>query len=279
MGETKKANGMSMRFIDSYSADVAEREMLTAKPVSFLILGKRKCGKTSLARYLSHDWGAKLITEVDLIENELEYIGAANQVPAPPSPVNIAVVGAPKSGKSTVARRFAAELGLVTLSPVDIVDLLLAKYPKSLIAERVHAELVSGAVISKALLYQGLDLILMDERAATRGYVLDGLPVTKTEFDILQRRSIVPFRVVELDITLDEALVRTGRIRLEKEKLRFQLEMARLQPKSEDDEEEEEDEEDEGDESGDQVKHKTTNWLIPIEDDFNVDDNDELLTA
>ena len=31
---------MSMRFIDSYSADVAEREMLTAKPVSFLILGK-----------------------------------------------------------------------------------------------------------------------------------------------------------------------------------------------------------------------------------------------
>merc|ERR1719234_2475304 len=58
-------------FIDSYSADKAELEVLTSKPVSFLILGKRKSGKTTLARYLSHDWGAKLITEVDLIEGEL----------------------------------------------------------------------------------------------------------------------------------------------------------------------------------------------------------------
>ena len=105
------------------------------------------------------------------MKTPLEFIGSANQAPAPPTPVNIAVVGPPKSGKSTVARRFAAELGLVTLSPVDIVELLLAKYPKSLIAEKVHAELVSGAAISKALLYQGLDLILMDERAQTRGYV------------------------------------------------------------------------------------------------------------
>ena len=181
-------------------------------------------------------------TKAKFIKTPLEYISTSNQVPAPPTPVNIAIVGPPKAGKSTLARRFAAELGLVKLSPVDVIELLLAKYPKSLIAEEVHAELVSGVAISNALLYRGLDLILMDERAQTRGYVLDGLPMTKAEFDILQRRSIVPFRLIELEITLEEALVRTSRTRKEKELLRFQLEMARLAPKSEDDEEEEEEE-------------------------------------
>ena len=83
-------------------------------------------------------------------------------------------------------------------------------------------------------------MILTDERAQTRGYVLDGIPSTKEEFDNLQRRSIIPFRIIELDIALEEALVRTARLRSEKETLRLQLEMARLAPKSEDDEEEEE---------------------------------------
>ena len=83
-------------------------------------------------------------------------------------------------------------------------------------------------------------MILTDERAQTRGYVLDGIPTTKAEFDNLQRRSIVPFRIIELDITLEEALVRTARLRSEKETLRLQLEMARLAPKLEDEEEEEE---------------------------------------
>ena len=67
----KPDNGKMKKFIDSYSADAAELEVLTSKPVSFLILGKRKCGKTTVARYLSQDWGAKLITEIELIENEL----------------------------------------------------------------------------------------------------------------------------------------------------------------------------------------------------------------
>ena len=69
-------------------------------------------------------------TKSKFVKTPLEYIQTSNQIPAPPSPVNIAVVGPPKSGKSTLARRFAAELGLVKLSAIDIVELLLAKYPK-----------------------------------------------------------------------------------------------------------------------------------------------------
>ena len=73
----KPDNGKMKKFIDSYSADAAELEVLTSKPVSFLILGKRKCGKTTVARYLSQDWGAKLITEIELIENELADANSA----------------------------------------------------------------------------------------------------------------------------------------------------------------------------------------------------------
>ena len=76
----------------------------------------------------------------------LEYTTKANQhiTPAPPKPIHMAIVGPPKSGKSTLAKRFAAELGLMKISPTDIVELLLSKYSKALISQQIQAELIEG---------------------------------------------------------------------------------------------------------------------------------------
>ena len=83
--------------------------------------------------------------------------------------MKIAVVGPPKSGKSTLAKRFAAELGIMNISIEAIVQLLTSKYANSVIAENIQAVLLDGKDLPTDLLMVGLDLILLDERCSTRG--------------------------------------------------------------------------------------------------------------
>jgi len=46
-------------FIDPYSNEDTELKLLNSKPVSFLVVGKRRTGKSLCARHLSSEWGAK----------------------------------------------------------------------------------------------------------------------------------------------------------------------------------------------------------------------------
>ena len=59
-----------MSFIDPYTLEETELKVLESEPVSFLLLGKPKCGKSEVAKFLSAQWGAKLVSEIPLIENE-----------------------------------------------------------------------------------------------------------------------------------------------------------------------------------------------------------------
>jgi adenylate/nucleoside-diphosphate kinase len=138
---------------------------------------------------------------------------------------------------------------------------------------------MKGGSISNNLLYAGLDLILMDERCQTRGFVLDGMPSSQEEFDILQRRSIVPFRIIELEVSHKEVKFRNEAIIEEKRKLKTQLEMARLLPKPEGEEEEEDVMEDDDEEEEDEglPKVKLASYLIPLEDDYEATDHEEIL--
>ena len=61
-----------MTFVDPYTLEESELRVLQSDPVSFLIVGKPRCGKSEVARYISQHWGAKLVSEIPLIENEQE---------------------------------------------------------------------------------------------------------------------------------------------------------------------------------------------------------------
>ena len=66
--------------------------------------------------------------------------------------------------------------------------------------------------------YPRLDQILLDERCSTKGYIFDGFPTNIEQFQAMQRRSILPFRIIELDITDDECRLRNEREIAEKVK-------------------------------------------------------------
>ena len=57
-----------------------------------------------------------------------------------------------------------------------------------------------GGTLPDELLMIGLEKILLEPQSQIRGVVLDGFPQSKAQFDALQRRSILPLRVIELNI-------------------------------------------------------------------------------
>ena len=124
-----------------------------------------------------------------------------------------------------------------------------------------------------------MDLVLTDVRCQTRGYVLDGIPCSIEEFQILQRRSIVPFRIIELKTSKEEIICRNEKNQREKAELKKQLEQVRWVANNLEEENEEEAEEEEEEDLDDEgrKKEKATTYLIPIEEDFQATDNEPIL--
>ncbi|XP_076873527.1 adenylate kinase 9 isoform X2 [Brachyhypopomus gauderio] len=128
--------------------------------------------------------------------------------PQPSLPIKLAIIGPPKSGKTTVARMFASELGLARLSIGDAMRTVLTTQGSSELASQMLKHLRQGLTVPDELAIQCLEVVLMDLVCSTRGYVLDGFPMTKRQADLMEARSIIPVRVMELHIETVEVLRR-----------------------------------------------------------------------
>ncbi|XP_078504661.1 adenylate kinase 9 isoform X3 [Lissotriton helveticus] len=123
-------------------------------------------------------------------------------------PIRIAIVGPPKSGKSTVARRLASVYGLQRLSMGDAIRSVLDNQPYTELALEVKKHLHVGLAVPDELAIQCMEVALMDLTSNTVGTVLDGYPVTKKQVDILEAQSIIPVKIIELKINTKEVLKR-----------------------------------------------------------------------
>merc|ERR1719402_1196260 len=120
----------------------------------------------------------------------------------------------------------------------------------------------------------GLDQILLDERSSTRGYIFDGFPSNIEQFTAMQRRSILPFRIIELDIEDSECHARNAHEIKEKFDFYREIEMARIYPKNMSDEEEDEPED------LDEEEEKTvTISQTPAEDLVSITDSEEIMNT
>uniref|UniRef100_H3AND6 Adenylate kinase 9 n=1 Tax=Latimeria chalumnae TaxID=7897 RepID=H3AND6_LATCH len=128
--------------------------------------------------------------------------------PKPAVPIRIAITGPPKSGKSTVARKFVSEYGLERLSVGDAIRLVLSKESNTELAVQINKLLMQGLTVPDELAVQCLEVALMNYMCNIRGFVLDGCPVTKRFVDILEVYSIIPVRIVELRVEIKECLKR-----------------------------------------------------------------------
>ncbi|XP_072102423.1 adenylate kinase 9 isoform X1 [Mobula birostris] len=140
------------------------------------------------------------------IENPFKYI--TQPKPRPAVPIKIAIVGPPKSGKSTVARKFASEFGLRRISAGEAVRTVLTTQRKTALAVNIIKHLKQGLIVPDIFVVKCLEVCLMDVVCNTRGFVLDGYPVTREQINLLNSWKIIPTRIIELQTDIKEILKR-----------------------------------------------------------------------
>uniref|UniRef100_A0A8D3BXV2 Adenylate kinase 9 n=1 Tax=Scophthalmus maximus TaxID=52904 RepID=A0A8D3BXV2_SCOMX len=138
--------------------------------------------------------------------NPLKYLRQPK--PSPSLPVKIAVLGPPKSGKTTVAQMFAQKYGLARLSIGSVMRLVLDTQEHTDLAVQMKKHLCQGLVVPDELAIQCLEVALMTAVCSTQGYVLDGFPMTLKQAELMGSRSIIPMIVTELELDTVEVLKR-----------------------------------------------------------------------
>ncbi|XP_041832401.1 adenylate kinase 9 isoform X1 [Melanotaenia boesemani] len=138
--------------------------------------------------------------------NPLKYL--RQQKPILTLPMNMAVTGPPKSGKTAVAQMFAQKYGLARLSIGEAMRTVLNSQGHTDLAVQMKRLLTQGCVVPDELAIQCLEVVLMSAVCSTRGYVLDGFPMTLGQAKLMTSRSIIPMIVVELELGIVEVLKR-----------------------------------------------------------------------
>ncbi|KAM7117549.1 adenylate kinase 9 [Ciconia maguari] len=140
------------------------------------------------------------------MKNPIKYIRQPK--PKPAVPVKIAIVGPPKSGKTTVAKKFASVYGLLRLSMGDAIRLVLNNRPESELALMLKWHLHKGLTVPDELAIQALDVALMNHVCNTTGVVIDGYPVTRKQVNLLESARIIPVKIFELEMDAKEVFRR-----------------------------------------------------------------------
>ncbi|KAL6091489.1 hypothetical protein STEG23_032300, partial [Scotinomys teguina] len=145
-------------------------------------------------------------TREKFMMNPIKYIRQPK--PKATMPVKIMIVGPPKSGKTTVSKKLASEYGLKRLSVGDALRSMLNHHPESELSLTINWHLHKGMTVPDGLAIEALDISLMESVCNTIGVVIDGYPVTTNQMNLLERRSIIPMVIFELDVPTKEIFKR-----------------------------------------------------------------------
>ncbi|XP_077758938.1 adenylate kinase 9 isoform X6 [Canis aureus] len=152
-------------------------------------------------------------TKEKFMKNPIKYIRQPK--PKPTVPIRIAILGPPKSGKTTVAKKISSEYGLKHLSIGEALRYILNNQPDTELALMLNWHLYKGMTAPDELAIQALEICLMESICNTAGVIIDGYPVTKYQMSVLEARSVIPMVIFELDVPSKEIF---KRLFLEKKK-------------------------------------------------------------
>lgn len=123
----------------------------------------------------------------------MKYILAQStmSLPQPSFPLKIAVVGPPRSGKSHCAQELCSRYGLQLIRIEDAIDTYLTEYRWTDMAKTAKGTLRRGDALSEEMLAEVVTTAMFDGKATTWGYVIDGYPVTKKQFKLLDGAGVM----------------------------------------------------------------------------------------
>uniref|UniRef100_A0A183T1L5 C2H2-type domain-containing protein n=1 Tax=Schistocephalus solidus TaxID=70667 RepID=A0A183T1L5_SCHSO len=133
------------------------------------------------------------------MENPLIYL-QHKTLPLTHQPLRLAVIGAPKSGKTELAKRIAKELGIVHLTAPAAVNWILKSpsHQRTFLVKKIRDCIRGGNQIYDCLTAGAINVALMTPLAQSRGYVLDGFPVTSEQAERLFDLNVRPILLIDL---------------------------------------------------------------------------------
>lgn len=128
-------------------------------------------------------------------------------------PIRFAILGPPKSGKTTLCNRFVKQYGCVRLSVGEAIRAVLKNQPNTELAETIQSYLIKGKTVPDELAIQCIEVCILDVKCQLHGYVLDNYPVTKQQVALMNSRGLIPVKVIELKCEVKEIMHRCIRDR------------------------------------------------------------------
>jgi adenylate kinase family enzyme len=120
----------------------------------------------------------------------------------------VVVQGLPKSGKSTLCKRVSEITGAVHLEMEKLIEGFVDR-DSSFAAKIAHKLKVEGRDLDDLLLVQLIQKRVGMADCASRGWILEGFPQTRSQAILMAKKSLLPSNVIMVDIPIEEVYKRT----------------------------------------------------------------------
>lgn len=121
-------------------------------------------------------------------------------------PLKLAVLGPPKSGKSYYAKKLCAQYGLKIIQIEKVVKSYLTDYRWVDRTKSSIKNLYNGDCLSDVMLMEVVKSAMQSTQAIIQGFVLDGFPTTKKQFELLNDSGIILHRIFILNSSYEKCL-------------------------------------------------------------------------
>ncbi|XP_074034229.1 adenylate kinase 9-like [Leptinotarsa decemlineata] len=116
----------------------------------------------------------------------------------------VAIIGPPKCGKSTLARRINKEYGMKVVSRGQAARFVLSCLQFSSLAQTMEQVLRQGWELTDEMIAKCIEAVSLDSLAVTQGIIFDGFPNSITEVKHLSYLGLVPNLVIDLEASQNE---------------------------------------------------------------------------
>ncbi|CAD1478382.1 unnamed protein product [Heterotrigona itama] len=142
--------------------------------------------------------------QIEFLNSPFKYLEQDSR--APVVPFRLSIVGPPKSGKTTLARRFARKYGVKVITRGEALRYVIEHFPWTESARSSEFCLREGRTVPMEFLLRAVEMYSIDPDAVSQGFVLDGFPSSRKEFERLTFLGLQPMITIDLKANLDFSL-------------------------------------------------------------------------
>lgn len=141
--------------------------------------------------------------------NPLKYITSNNILSFHATPLRIGIIGEPKSGKSTLAAKLAKRYGLMCISRGKAVRYILEHQEWTELAKLMLKAIQQGQIVDASLVARAVQVVMIDYRVMTGGFVFDGFPQYSSVTTELYNMGLLPLLIINLSCKIETTLERS----------------------------------------------------------------------